>query len=125
MAAKVLLVDDEPDALKTYFDILTSAGYEVRAASTGEMALESINGYRPDVILLDIRLPGKDGIDVARELSRRPETADIPVVMITALTSFSTGSGMADLPAIRRFIYKPCRPRTLLEGVEDALRYPF
>lgn len=123
MKPKVLLVDDEPDALKTYSDILCSEGYEVTVATTGEQALRMIDGYRPDVILLDIMLPGKNGVEVARELSRRSDAGDIPVVMITALNSFPVGDGLDSIPGIRRFIYKPCRPRTLLEGVENVLRY--
>jgi two-component system phosphate regulon response regulator PhoB len=123
MRAKILLVDDEPDTRKTYSDLLESEGYEVTTAGSGEEALKKINGYRPDLILLDIMLPGRDGVAVARELSLRSDTVEIPVVMVTALHSFPTGRGLSQIPGIRRFIYKPCRPRTLLEGVEDALRY--
>ena len=117
MAVQVLLVDDEPDARKTYHDILSSAGYDVRDASSGEEALEALGGFRPDVILLDIRLPGMSGIELARRVS-----PDIPIVMITALNTLPTVAGIG---AIRRFVYKPCRPKTLIEGVEDALRYPY
>ncbi len=124
MKTTVLLVDDEPDTRQMYKDLLESEGYEVSLASSGEEALQRINGYRPDVIVMDIMLPGQDGIQIARELSRRKETAEIPIVMITALNSFWVGSGIAEVPGIRRFIYKPCRPRTLMEGIEDAVRYP-
>lgn len=121
--ARVLLVDDEPDTQQTYKDLLESEGYQVAVASTGEEALQRIDGPRPDVIILDIMLPGKDGIQVARELAQRTETAEIPIVIVTALNSFWIGSGLDEVPGIRRFIYKPCRPRTLLEGIEDAVRY--
>ena len=123
MHEKVLVVDDEPDTLKTYADLLEAEGYDVRTALTGDMALGMINGYKPDVILLDIMMPGRDGIETARELSRCAETAAIPVIIVTALKTFSVGSGVDTIPGIRRFIYKPCRPRTLLEGVEHVLRY--
>ena len=123
MNAKVLVVDDEPDTLKTYADLLGTEGYDVHTAPSGDRALEMIDGWRPDLILLDIMMPGKDGIETARELSRRAGTTSIPVIIVTALKTFSVGGGLDAIPGIRRFIYKPCRPRTLLEGVESVLRY--
>ncbi len=123
MNAKVLLVDDEPDVRKTYRDILEAEGYEVTEAASGDEAIKKINGYRPDLILLDIRMPGKNGIEMARELGNREDTKGIPIVIITALASFPVGEGLASIPGIRRFVYKPCRPKTLLEGVEDVVRY--
>ncbi len=117
---KILLVDDEPDTLQTYSDLLTSEGYEVATASSGEQATRMIDGYRPDLILLDVMLPGKNGVEVARELSGREDTREIPIVMITAL---GPDSSLESVPGVRRLIYKPCRPRTLLEGVDHVLRY--
>jgi CheY-like chemotaxis protein len=120
---KIMLVDDEPDTLVTYSDLLSSEGYEVATASSGDQATDLLSGYRPDLILLDVMRPGKTGVEVARELSGRPDTKDIPIVMITALSSVPEGTGIESIPGIRRFIYKPCRPRTLLEGVDHVLRY--
>jgi CheY-like chemotaxis protein len=120
---KILLVDDEPDTLRTYSDLLSSEGYEVATASSGDQATGMMSGYRPDLILLDVMMPGKNGVEVARELSGRPDAKDIPIVMITALSSSPPGNGIETIPGIRRFIYKPCRPRTLLEGVDHVLRY--
>jgi CheY-like chemotaxis protein len=121
---KVLVVDDEPDTRKTFRDLLESEGYEVREASTGEEALKSINGYRPDAILLDIMLPGCNGVDVARSLSERADTQHIPIVMITALSSFPVGDrSLSEITGIKRFVFKPCRPTTLLQVVHDAIRY--
>lgn len=120
---RALVVDDEPDALRLFVDILTSGGYEVRTATTGEEALSMINGYVPDVILLDIFLPGIDGFEVARRLAgRRPEDP-IPVVAITALGQDGREITPASPPGICRFLFKPCRPKTLLEVVDDAIRY--
>jgi len=123
VAWKVLLVDDEPDTLRTYSDLLQAENYEVACAASGEQALEMIPVFRPDVILLDIMLPGKNGIEVADELSRREDARGIPIILITALEAYPSGDGMASPPSVRRCIYKPCRPRTLLEGVHDVLRY--
>ncbi|HXX95277.1 MAG TPA: response regulator [Planctomycetota bacterium] len=120
---RILLVDDEADTLRTYSDLLSSEGYEVATASSGDEATGMIDGYRPDLILLDVMMPGKSGLEVARELSGRRETQDIPIVMITALSSVPSPHGNESIPGVRRFIYKPCRPRTLLEGVDHVLRY--
>jgi DNA-binding response OmpR family regulator len=120
---KILLVDDEADTLQTYSDLLSSEGYEVATASSGDQATRMVNGYRPDLILLDVMMPGKNGLEVAREFSDCHETRDIPIVMITALSPLPAGSGVETIPGVRRFIYKPCRPRTLLEGVDHVLRY--
>jgi CheY-like chemotaxis protein len=123
MRQKILLVDDDPDTLRTLADVLESGGYEVTTAATGEEALVMTDGYRPDLILLDVMLPGKDGVEVARELAGRTETRAIPVVLITALEALPEGSDARSIPGVRRFIYKPCRPRTLLEGIDHVLRY--
>lgn len=120
---KVLFIDDEPDTLRTYSDILDAAGYNVTTAQTGEEALALLNGYLPDIILLDVMLPGKGGLEVARELSQRQESRDIPIVAITALATFPDNGTLEGLPGIRRVVYKPCRPRTLLESIEEVLRY--
>lgn len=117
---KILLVDDEPDTLQTYADLLGSEGYDVAVASNGEQAMKMIDGGRPDLILLDVMMPGKNGVEVARELSGREETREIPIVLITAL---GPENDLESVPGVRRLIYKPCRPRTLLEGVDHVLRY--
>jgi DNA-binding response OmpR family regulator len=118
----LLLVDDEPDTVTTYTDILESEGYRVVPARSAEEALVCLKTQKPNLMLLDIMLPGKNGIDLARELSDRADTKDIPIVMLTAMPDFPVGEGLDFIPAIRGFIYKPCSPRTLIEGIEDVLR---
>ena len=122
MRERVLVVDDDADALKTYTDILESEGYEVSAAASGEQALERIDRTRPDLILLDIMMPDKTGIEVARELTQRRDTRDIPIVMITAVSAFPVGAGLAGIDGIRPFLYKPCPTSQLLAGIRDAPR---
>ena len=117
MRRKVLLVDDDEDVRRTYGDLIESAGYDVALAATGERAIEMVDARPPDVIVLDIGLPGRDGIQIARELSGRR----IPILMMTGLSEFSVGRGVGDIEAIRTFLYKPCRAETLLKGIGDAL----
>lgn len=119
---KILLVDDKPGTRQATSDILASEGYEVATAADGDAATRMIDGYRPDLILLDIVTPGNGAHGFAEELSGRADTRDIPIVMITPLSAPPPAAGHA-VPGVRRLIYKPCRPRTLLEGIDNVLRY--
>ncbi len=84
---KVLLCDDEPDIQRVLTRRLRAEGYEVVTAVDGEEALSMASSERPDVILLDIMMPKKNGNAVAAELKERPETARIPVIFITCLVN--------------------------------------
>ena len=83
--ASILVVDDHPDNLRTLAAILQGVGYKVRKATSGEMALETVRSQRPDLILLDIRMPGIDGYTVCTKLKALPETQDIPIIFLSAL----------------------------------------
>lgn len=81
----LLIVDDEPNNLKVLYNLLVENDYEVRAARSGAMALEAASELRPDLILLDIKMPEMDGYEVCAHLKNDPRTADIPVIFISAL----------------------------------------
>jgi len=85
----ILLVDDTPDNLRLLSQILTERKYRVRAATNGERALETAQLLPPDLILLDIRMPGMDGFQVCRALKENGNTQDIPVIFISALDDVS------------------------------------
>ena len=82
--ARVLVVDDQPPNVRLLEAILTPRGYEVSSASSGEEALGKIAASEPDLVLLDIVMPGMDGYEVCRTIRERTETAYLPVVMVTA-----------------------------------------
>ena len=82
--ARVLVVDDPPPNVRLLEAILTPRGYEVSSASSGEEALGKIAESEPDLVLLDIVMPGMDGYEVCRTIRERTETAYLPVVMVTA-----------------------------------------
>jgi len=86
MSATVLIVDDDEDNLRILSTFLLKHGYEIRVAREGSSALASVRQQRPDVILLDVMMPGMDGMDVLDHLKLDPKTASIPVVMVTAKT---------------------------------------
>jgi len=123
--SKILLVEDEDDTVRMYRDLLESEGYEVLVAGDGESALAILETARPDLILLDLLLPGMDGVEVARTLSKRDGDGRIPIVVVTCLTDFHDDwPEVRQLPAIRRVLYKPCRPKALLDGIHDVLKRP-
>ena len=84
MARKILVVDDEPILVETIAYNLEQSGYQVVTASDGVSALETVRQETPDLIVLDIMLPGIDGLEVCRQIRRDDETATVPIIMLTA-----------------------------------------
>src|SRR5215475_1061048 len=80
----ILVVDDEADSLSLLTGILASEGYRVRAAENGGLALASVDAWLPELILLDIRMPGMDGFEVCRRLKAGDKSQNVPVIFITA-----------------------------------------
>lgn len=83
--ADILVVDDNPVNVRLLANILVNLGYKVRKATNGEMALDAIDAITPDLILLDINMPGMDGYQVCQTLKSSPKNSDIPVIFISAL----------------------------------------
>jgi two-component system sensor histidine kinase/response regulator len=80
----LLIVDDVPNNLKMLFTYLRDREFKIRIAQDGEDALEQIAYSKPDLVLLDVMMPKLDGFEVCRRLKANPETADIPVIFMTA-----------------------------------------
>jgi CheY-like chemotaxis protein len=86
---RILIVDDEPNVV-TYLEmLLRDNGYETVSASNGAEALESVRGEKPDLVTLDISMPETSGVRFFKELKGDPRTADIPVVVVTAVTGYA------------------------------------
>jgi DNA-binding response OmpR family regulator len=85
MTKKILVIDDEPEIANLLVLELTSYGYEVDTANDGMTGCEKARKLLPDIILLDVMMPGWSGIDTANKLNAYPETYDIPIVFITAM----------------------------------------
>ncbi len=83
--SKVLIVDDEPTALATLEAILTGDGYQLEYANSGSAALEKAEQLLPDLILLDVMMPGMNGFEVCRRLRATPKLAEVPIIILTAL----------------------------------------
>jgi two-component system phosphate regulon response regulator PhoB len=119
--ARILVVEDERDisALVAYH--LTKEGYRVRTAEGGVEALEAAQSERPDLILLDLLLPGFSGYDVLAELRRRPELSEVPVVVLTARREEADRVKGLELGA-DDYVTKPFSPRELILRVGAVLR---
>jgi len=125
--AKILLVDDDPVFVEATKTVLESK-YRVITAHDGEEGLEKARQEKPDLILLDIIMPAKDGFNVCKELKKDPKLAGIPVIM---LTSFAQHKGETDIPVdagleleAEGYIEKPISPEDLLKQVKSMLQIP-
>jgi DNA-binding response OmpR family regulator len=84
MTRTVLLVDDEPNIILSLEFLIEQAGYEARVARDGDAALKAIEEHKPDLVLLDVMLPKRDGFDVCERIRANPAWKDIRIVMLTA-----------------------------------------
>jgi CheY-like chemotaxis protein len=119
-APLILVVDDFEDGREMYASYLRFSGYRVDEAADGNEALEKAFTLRPDIILMDLSLPGIDGWQATRELKRDERTANIPIVALTghALEAHSRSAKEAGCDA---FIVKPCMPMDLLNEIRRIL----
>jgi DNA-binding response OmpR family regulator len=120
MAYKILIVDDEPDILEMLNIRLSKNGYDVVTAVTGEECLEKTYAERPDLILLDVLLPGMSGLEVSKRLKNDDSTKNIPIIMVTALIGKDAAQTGLDRGA-KYFISKPFDPEELLAQIKRIL----
>lgn len=114
--AEILVVEDTPASLDLLAELLTQAGHLVRPAQDGRMALRSAQAQPPELILLDVRMPGMDGHEVCRRLKADPRTQDIPVIFLSALRDTSDKLLGFALGAVD-YIAKPYQPEEVLARV--------
>jgi adenylate cyclase len=119
--ARILVVDDTPANVKLLVDVLTFKGFEVAAATNGEDALAQIAQQPPDLVLLDIMMPGLSGYDVCRKIRSEPATALLPVVLCTSLDPQRERLNGIEAGA-DDFIAKPINQQEMLARVKSLLR---
>jgi two-component system phosphate regulon response regulator PhoB len=117
----VLLVEDEHDLLELMSYNLSREGYEVQTANTGEAALKQVKTLAPGLVLLDLMLPGMDGLEVCRTLKSRDATRRIPVIMLTAKGEEQDIVRGLEMGA-DDYITKPFSPRVLMARIRAVLR---
>ncbi|MDY0376712.1 MAG: response regulator transcription factor [Desulfobacterium sp.] len=118
---KILIVDDERDIVELVRFNLEREGYETLVAFSGEKALSKANKEMPDLIVLDLMLPGIDGLEVTRQIRGKQETMKIPIVMLTAKGEESDIVTGLELGA-NDYISKPFSPRELVARIRGILR---
>ena len=117
---RVLVVDDEPTARTMLRLILVRAGFEVVEAQDGTEALEEVQRQMPDLMILDIMMPGIDGFEVCQILRSQDETADLPIIMLSARADAeSVNRGL--LIGATKYLTKPVMPDELTRHVREVL----
>ena len=125
MGKKILVIDDDPDLVDATSIILKSKNYEVSVAYDGVEGMEKARNEKPDLIVLDVMMPQKDGYTLCKELKADPDLRRIPVLLLTAVvdhiptTRFTQQMGMET--EADDFIDKPVEPQVLVERVEALL----
>ncbi|MCD4743196.1 MAG: response regulator transcription factor [Desulfobacteraceae bacterium] len=118
---KILIVDDEEDILELVKFNLTKEGYKTMLATTGEQALDIVKNNRIDLIVLDLMLPGVDGLEVTRIIRNNPETQTIPIIMLTAKGDESDIITGLELGA-NDYISKPFSLKELIARIRNIFR---
>jgi two-component system alkaline phosphatase synthesis response regulator PhoP len=121
MAQKILVVDDDRQIARLVTSYLQQAGYDVNTAYDGETALAQVHRDRPDLLILDLMLPDRDGWDVTRAIRADQTTADLPVIMLTARVEDTDKIVGLELGA-DDYVTKPFNPREVVARVRAVLR---
>ena len=116
----ILIVDDEKDFVKTTALRLGHEGYEIEEANDGTEALEKVAAKKPDLILLDIMMPGMTGTEVYEKLRAEPDTASIPIIFLTVWERLLPGTVEPD-EGRYRFLMKPFDFQKLLQTIHDLI----
>ncbi|MCF3593901.1 response regulator [Rhodobacteraceae bacterium LMO-12] len=116
MGKHVLLIEDEPNIIEAISFILSRDGWKVDTHSNGQTAIETVRAKRPDLVILDVMLPGMSGYDILRGLRDTGDTVDLPVLMLTARGQ-TKDREMAEKIGANRFMTKPFSNAEVLDAV--------
>lgn len=118
----ILVVDDNPVNLKLVADLLEYEGYVVQRATDAEQAITALEVSRPELILMDIGLPGMDGLTLTKQLKSQPHTRDILVIALTAF-AMKGDEERARVAGCDGYIIKPINTRTIGSAIEGFLKH--
>jgi len=117
---EILLVDDNPTNLKLLAQVVSDGGYVFRVANSGKMALEAVKTKKPDLILLDIQMPGLDGFEVCKMLKENTDTSNIPVIFLSALDDIDSTTHGFQVGAVD-YLTKPFNEAEVLARIKTHL----
>lgn len=122
-ATTILIVDDEPDMVAYLEALLDDHGYNVHTAQDGGAGLRAVRERTPDLVLMDVKMPGQSGLHLYRSMQQDPELRGIPVIVITGMAEFDLfgGSGCDRLPEPAARLHKPVDRDLLLGAIARAL----
>lgn len=118
--ANILIIDDSPTDVRVFTTLLERAGHQVSAVSAAEEGIEQVRANPPDLVIMDVIMPGMNGFQATRTLTRDPKTQHVPVVMITT-KSMETDRVWGMRQGARAFITKPVNEKELLACINDLL----
>lgn len=121
MGRRVLLIEDEPNIIEAISYILSRDGWTVHTHSDGETAFERVVEGAPDLVILDVMLPGRSGFDILRQLREGADTSDLPILMLTARGQ-QKDRDLAEQLGVSHFMTKPFSNSEVLETVRALAR---
>lgn len=120
MSQRILVIEDQEDNRRIMRDLFTSAGYEIIEAVTGEEGVTAAAAHVPDLILMDIQLPGIDGYETTRQIKANPDLQHIPIIVVTSY-ALSGDDVKAYEAGCNGYVAKPFSPRALLAKIRKYL----
>jgi two-component system cell cycle response regulator DivK len=121
MSRRILVIEDQEDNRRIVRDLLTGAGYELIEAATGEEGVALAETQRPDLILMDIQLPGLDGYEATRRIKGNAALRHIPIIAVTSY-ALSGDDAKALAAGCDAYVTKPFSPRALLAKIREYLK---
>jgi twitching motility two-component system response regulator PilH len=118
--ANILIIDDSPTDVRVFTMLLERAGHRVDSVNNAEDGIERVRATRPDLVIMDVIMPGMNGFQATRTLTRDPVTADVPIVIITT-KSMETDRVWGMRQGAKAFITKPVNEKELLTCIDELL----
>jgi len=121
---RVLVIDDNVELLKELKEIFVSEGYDAEVINSGVKAIETVYQYRPDIILLDLKLKEKSGFQIADDIRHLPEISGIPIIAMTGFYTENQHKSFMKQCGINDYLIKPFEPGDAISKMEGLLKYP-
>lgn len=118
--ARILIIDDSPTETHYVTGILTRHGHEVSSADSAELGLSKVRSEHPDLVLMDVVMPGLNGFQATRQLTRDPDTADIPIIILTTKNQ-ETDRVWGQRQGAKDYLTKPVEEKLLIASINNVL----